>query len=65
MDYPWPYRLAAARVSLLPPEAMLARLGSRLTLLTDGARNLPDTQRTLRATLDWSYDLLDVDERSQ
>jgi predicted ATPase/DNA-binding XRE family transcriptional regulator len=60
---PLAIELAAARVSLLPPEAMLARLGNRLALLTGGARDLPDRQRTLRATLDWSYDLLDEEER--
>jgi len=43
---------------------MLARLGNSLALLTGGARDLPDRQRTLRATLDWSYDLLDAEERS-
>ena len=42
---------------------MLARLGCRFELLTGGPRDLPDRQRTLRATLDWSYDLLDTDER--
>jgi predicted ATPase len=61
---PLAIELAAARVSLLPAKAMLARLGNRLALLTGGARDLPDRQRTLRATLDWSYGLLDVDERS-
>jgi predicted ATPase len=61
---PLAIELAAARVSLLPPEAMLARLGNRLALLTGGARDLPDRQQTLRATLDWSYGLLSVAERS-
>jgi predicted ATPase/DNA-binding XRE family transcriptional regulator len=61
---PLAMELAAARVRLLPPDAMLARLGNRLALLTDGARDLPDRQRTLRATLDWNYDLLSVAERS-
>jgi tetratricopeptide (TPR) repeat protein len=43
---------------------MLARLDSRLQFLTGGARDLPARQRTLRATIDWSYDLLDDDERT-
>ena len=61
---PLAIELAAARIRLLPPEAMLSRLGNRLGLLRGGARDLPGIQRTLRATLDWSYDLLDLVERS-
>jgi predicted ATPase len=61
---PLAIELASARAKVLPPEAMLARLGNRLGLLTGGARDLPNRQRTLRATLDWSYDLLSVAERS-
>ncbi|GHO95502.1 hypothetical protein KSF_055500 [Reticulibacter mediterranei] len=55
---PLAIELAAARVKLLPPQAILSRLHSRLSLLTGGARNLPARQQTLRNTLDWSYDLL-------
>ncbi len=60
---PLAIELAAARVTVLPPEAMLERLGNRLALLTGGAQDLPDRQRTLKATLEWSYGLLDVAER--
>jgi predicted ATPase/DNA-binding XRE family transcriptional regulator len=61
---PLAIELAAARAKVLTAEAMLARLGDRLGLSTGGARDLPDRQRTLRATLDWSYELLSVAERS-
>src|SRR5690606_30744905 len=51
--------LVAARVRLLAPVALRARLHDRLALLTNGPRDLPPRQQTLRAALDWSYDLLD------
>jgi predicted ATPase/DNA-binding CsgD family transcriptional regulator len=61
---PLAIELAAARIKLLPPQAMLARLQeSSLSLLTGGARDLPVRQQTLRATLQWSYDLLNADEQ--
>src|SRR5207249_11958780 len=58
---PLAIELAAARSKLLPPAALLARLGNRLELLTGGRRDAPRHQQTLRMTLDWSYDLLDAD----
>ena len=60
---PLAIELAAARIKLLPPSAMLARLQSRLELLTRGARDLPERQQTLRATVGWSYELLDPAEQ--
>jgi predicted ATPase len=61
---PLAIELAAARIKLLPPSAMLARLESRLNLLTGGARDLPTRQQTLRSTVDWSYGLLNPAEQT-
>ena len=60
---PLAIELAAARVRLLPPEAILERLEHSLRLLTGGSRDLPDRQQTLRATIEWSYDLLGDEAR--
>jgi len=60
---PLAIELAAARIKMLPPKAMLQRLSSRLKLLTGGARDLPERQRTLRATIEWSHALLDEGEQ--
>ena len=61
---PLAIELAAARIKLLSPSAMLARLESRLNLLTGGARDLPSRQQTLRGTVDWSYGLLNPAEQT-
>ena len=60
---PLPIELAAARVRLLPPDAILARLERQFELLASGARDVPERQRTLRGTIAWSYDLLDEPSR--
>ncbi len=60
---PLALELAAARIKVLPPQALLARLHERLTLLTGGSCTLPKRQQTLRNTLAWSYDLLSPQEQ--
>ncbi len=60
---PLAVELAAARTKLLAPERLLERLDSALTLLTVGARDAPERQRTLRATIEWSHELLDPGAR--
>jgi len=57
---PLAIELAAARSKLFPPQALLTRLSSRLNLLTNGARDRPAHQQTLRGAMDWSYHLLDA-----
>jgi predicted ATPase/class 3 adenylate cyclase len=61
---PLAIELAAPRVRSLPPAALLRRLDERLNLLTGGAQDLDERQRTLRATIEWSYDLLLTEEKA-
>jgi predicted ATPase/class 3 adenylate cyclase len=62
-DLPLAIELAAARLRLFGPEALLERLESTLPLLTGGSRDAPERQQTLRATIEWSYGLLDEPSR--
>src|SRR5207247_5401958 len=60
---PLAIELAAARIAIFPPDALLARLDRRLSMLTDGARDLPPRQRTIRNAIASSYDLLSPAEQ--
>jgi predicted ATPase/class 3 adenylate cyclase len=62
-DLPLAIELGAARVKVLEPEALLERLEDRLPVLVTRARDIPERQRALHATIEWSYDLLDEDEQ--
>jgi predicted ATPase/class 3 adenylate cyclase len=61
---PLAIELAATRIRSLPPPALLRRLDQRLKLLTGGALDLDERQRTLRGTIEWSYELLPEAERA-
>ena len=61
---PLAIELAAARIKILSPEALLARLTNRLSVLTAGSGDRPEQLRTMRATVEWSHDLLDAPEQT-
>jgi predicted ATPase/class 3 adenylate cyclase len=61
---PLALELAAARIRLFSPQALLSRLGRRLDLLRGGARDLPERHQALRQTIAWSHDLLNAEEQS-
>ena len=61
---PLAIELAAARVKVLPPQAMLGRVDNRLKLLAGGSRDLPERQQTMRAAISWGYQLLDEPQKA-
>ena len=63
-NLPLALELAAAKSRLLAPSVLLQRLDAALPLLTGGAHDLPERQQTLRATIEWSHELLDVDSKA-
>lgn len=60
---PLAIELAAARIKVLPPQALLQRLAHRLEVLTGGMQGVAARQQTLRNTIAWSYNLLDAEEQ--
>jgi len=61
---PLAIELAAARIRMFPPQALLSRLSNRLKVLTGGARDASARQQTLRGAIDWSYDLLSEEDKT-
>lgn len=61
---PLALEMAASRVKMMDPAAILARLSDQLSILSTGERSAPSRQKTVRATIDWSYDLLPEDEKA-
>lgn len=61
---PLAIELAAARIGVLSPQAILERLGDRLAVLSGGGRDLPHRHQALRSTIDWSHDMLEASERA-